>query len=123
MNSEEASGQPPWDRPFTVPEALGIIRRGTESEFELIYAAGVLMDHCEQDDSITIVDLLRLLDFPDSVAGEMGVRALYLRTGRDNLDWSAGVPDGVPFVTDKDDWIAYLTHHGLVTREGTQSAT
>jgi hypothetical protein len=100
--------------PFTVPEALAIIRRGTESQLALIMAASVIMGHCEHDDSITIADMLRLLDFPDSVAGEMGARALDLRTGRDNFGWQAGGANGLPFITDKADWITYLAEHGFL---------
>jgi hypothetical protein len=106
--------------PFQKPS---IIRRGTESHLELILAAGAIMEQCEHDDSITVSDMLRLLDFPDSVAGEMGARALYLRTGRDNLGWRCAGENGLPFITEKQNWIEYLAAHGFLASHDLEQLT
>ena len=113
------------DLPLSVAEALAVIRQGGwkhGNDLALLYAASTVMKMCAHDDSITIPDMLRLLDHPDSVSGEMGARALYLRTGRDNLGWNVPGPGDPPFVTDKADWIKYLVERGLLA-EGVELTT
>jgi hypothetical protein len=104
------------DLPLSVAEALAVIRQGGwphGNSLALLNAANIVMEMCEHDDSITLSDMLRLLDHPDSISGEMGARALYVRTGRDNLGWKT--PDNVEaFVTDKIDWIKWLSERGLL---------
>jgi hypothetical protein len=103
--------------PLPVAEALAVIRQGgwkCGNDLPLLYAAMTVMEMCEHEDSITTSDLLRLLDYPDSMSGEMGARALYVRTGRDNLGWKTPGAGDPPFVTDKADWIKYLVEHGLL---------
>jgi hypothetical protein len=109
--------------PLSVAEALAVIRQWNGSHMALMYAASVIMEQCEHNESITISDMLRLLDFPDSVPGEMGARALYVRTGRDNLGWQSAGANGLPFITDKENWIAYLTEHGFLSGRNSENPT
>jgi hypothetical protein len=113
------------DLPLSVAEALAVIRQGSwphGNSLTLSDAAYTVMKMCEHDDSITVSDMLRLLDHPDSISGEMGARALYVRTGRDNLGWKT--PDNIEaFVTDKLDWIKWLSERGLLPEEKTGTRT
>ena len=98
---------------LSIGEARTILRHGDSAgQLALIQAANCIMEHCEDDGAVTIEDMLRCLDFPETVTSEMGARSLYVRTGRDGLGWN--VPDRFEdFSTDKADWLAYLKEQGI----------
>ena len=106
--------EPKRHEQMTIEEAMAILEQGKSAgAFELIRAAGCIMEHCEDSHAVTVADMLRCLDFP-GLPAEPGARALYVRTGRDGLGWNA--PDSLDKVTaDKEYWIAYLGTHGLLT--------
>lgn len=102
--------------PLSAADALTVIREGgleSHGYLALLYAAVTVMGLAEHDETITISDMLSLLDYPDTLFSEMGARALYVRTGRDNLGWNA--PDRPnQFVTDKTEWIKWLADRRLL---------
>jgi hypothetical protein len=104
------------DTPLSVADALTVIREGgleSHGHLALLYAAITVMDLAEHDETITISDMLHLLNYLDTLFSEMGARALYVRTGRDNLGRKA--PDSTDqFVTDKAEWIEWLANRGLL---------
>jgi hypothetical protein len=94
----------------SIHECQATIRRTDlpENHFDLLSAANRLMERCESDRSITIDDGLACLD-QGGVVAEMGARILYLLTGRDGLGWNHAGHKGLPFHTDKQNWLQYLT--------------
>lgn len=103
--------------PLSVADALMVIREGgleCYGYIALLYAATTVMDLAEHDETITIADILRLLDYPNSLFAQMGARALYVRTGRDNLGWKT--PDHWDqILTDRDEWTKWLSDRGLIS--------
>jgi hypothetical protein len=92
--------------PFSVAEALRLIRDPELThDRNKAMAAGILME-CARDVQITIADMLRCLDYGGYIA-EAGARFLYIRTGRDDS----------PFIVDRRDWEAYL-HENFPTQKG-----
>ena len=99
---------PPNSHP-PVSDCQATVRRTDlpENHFDLLHAANTLMENCETDPSITIDDGLACLDRGGLVT-EMGARILYVLTGRDGLHRRGAGYKGLPFHTDKSNWLAYI---------------
>ncbi len=94
-----------------IPECQLTVRRNDlpENHHDLLLAANTLMKNCETDPRITFDDGLACLD-RGGVVTEMGARILYLLTGRDGYGWHGAGYNELPFRTDKQDWLDYLSH-------------
>jgi hypothetical protein len=98
----------------SIDECKAIVRckDWPENHWDLVIAAKTLMENCEAELEITIDDGLACLDHQGVVA-EIGARILYLLTGRDGLGWHHAGHNGLPFHTDKQNWLDYLAKQWL----------
>ena len=107
----------------SVEDALAYVRSERKwigNEFEIVFSAATLMNHCEEDGRITLSDMLRLLDVRGAVA-EFGARCLFVRTGRNNVGWTTKFgPDG--FIVDKQNWVDWLNQTGFEQRAPNKTA-
>ncbi|EMI54659.1 hypothetical protein [Rhodopirellula sallentina] len=95
------------DRPSILDCKATIHGDGECTDADLAIAAFTLMENLENDATINVDDGLALLNHPGVIA-EVGARILYVRTGRDGLGWDIAGENGLPFCTDKSDWLSYL---------------